>query len=304
MRQDFRSDELRRFLEAELGFEIAIFERLPGQSASLNFKASRADDGLPFVVKCLPKERPERVERWRANLLALEDSKSVRLLFPEKRLEYADFAILFLSFGEGVRKPPEKLTGEELALLREDYAEFSRAMQRCANPKPPLDGLQWFEVCFACQGGWRRRIVERIVRWRLARRTSFDWKDATCVIHGDLHAGNLAFVHGRLSAVFDVEDLRLGYPTEDWVRFFSCAYEHISPLRVLARRRLLNRFVGFVKTSGYSVEQWRTAIDLYLMLKISGFGLSDLCVWEILKIIVKTRVYVNLRKLAREALHA
>ena len=303
--QDFRSDELKRFLEAELGFEIAIFERLPGQSASLNFKASRADDGFLFVVKCLPPRRqPERVERWRTNLLALEGSKAVRLLFPEKRLEYADFAILFLSFGEGVRKPPEKLTDGELALLRRDYTEFSRAMQRCADPYPPLDGLQWLQKCFARHGGWRRRIVERIVRWRLAGRTSFDRKDATCVVHGDMHAGNMSFVHGRLSAVFDVEDLRLGYPTEDWVRFFSCAYEQISPLRVLARKRLLNRFAAFVKSSGFSFEQWCLAIDLYLMLKISGFGLSDLGVWEVLKIVLKTRIYAKLRKLAREALYA
>lgn len=303
--QDFRSDELKRFLEAELGFEIAIFERLPGQSASLNFKASRADDGFLFVVKCLPPRRqPERVERWRANLLALEGSKAVRLLFPEKQLEYADFAILFFSFGEGVRKPPERLTGEELALLRRDYTEFSRAMQRCADPYPPLDGLQWFQKCFACQGGWRRRIVERIVRWRLAGRTSFDWKDAAVVIHGDMHAGNLAFVHGRLSAVFDVEDLRLGYPTEDWVRFFSCAYEHISPLRVLARKRLLNRFAAFVKSSGFSFEQWCLAIDLYLMLKISGFGLFHVGAWSLAKIVVKTHLYVVLRNLVKEALHA
>lgn len=304
MRQGFRNDEFLNFLEAELGFAIAAFERLPGRSSSLNFKAVRMSDGFPFVVKCLPRDCPERVERWRANLKALEGSKSVGLLFPETCLEYGDCRILFLSFGEGVRKAPEKLTGEDLARLREDYEGLSRAMQRCADPYPPLDGLQWFGKCFSRQGGWRRRLVGRIVRWRLAGRTSFDRKSTVVVIHGDLHAGNMSFVHGRLSAVFDVEDLRLGYPTEDWVRFFSCAYEHISPLRVLARRRLLNRFVAFVKESGYSVEQWRTAIDLYLMLKISGFGLSDLGVWGVLKIILKTRTYVNLRKLAREALHA
>lgn len=294
----------KAFLVRGLGFEISALERLPGRSASLNFKAVRANDGFPFVVKCLPRDRPERVERWRANLKALEGSKSVILLFSEKRLEYGDWAILFLSFGDGVRKSPDKLTDADLALLREDYAAFSRTMQRCADPCPPLDGFQWFERCFARHGGWRRKLVERIVRWRLAGRTSFGRRSEACVIHGDMHAGNLAFVRGRLSAVFDVEDLRLGCPTEDWVRFFSCAYEHVSPLRVLARRRLLNRFAGFVKSSGYSSEQWTMAIDLYLMLKISGFGLSDLGSWEILKIVLKTRVYVNLRKLAREALHA
>lgn len=304
MKHDFRDDELRRFLEAEFGFAIASFERLPGRSASLNFKAVRASDGFQFVVKCLPASHRERLTRWRANLKSLEGSKAVQELFADKNIEYANCLLLFLTFGEGVRKTPDRLTEDERVVLQADYAEFAKTMQRCANPHPPIDGLKWFEKCFARHGGWRRKLIERIVHWRLAGRTSFDRKSSVCVIHGDLHAGNLAFCDGRLSAVFDVEDLRLGYATEDWVRLFSSAYEHIPPVRILRRKKLLGQFASFVVSSGYSAEQWTMAVDLYLMLKISGFGFGKPGLLTALRILQKSHVYVVMRNLVKEALNA
>lgn len=297
------ANTLKDFLARELGFAITSLDRLPGRSASINYKAVRGVDGLAFVVKALPRSSVARVARWKANLRALEGSKSVRECFADKELVFGDYRLIFLSYGVGKRLSPRQLTDRVVADLRADYAELARTMSACENPYPYLDGFRHYERLMSAQIGWRRKLADGIVRRRLAGRKSFASSCPLVVVHGDFHLGNLAFDQGRLSAVFDVEDLRYGSPAEDWVRLFSCAYEHLSPFRFLARRRLLKTFAELVRTSSVPEEAWLMAIDLYLMLKAAGFGCGTLGLRSLIKMIIKTRTYVMLRRVAREALH-
>ena len=48
--------DLCETLERALGFELGALKRI-GNQETLNFKAVRASDGLPFLVKCVPSSR-------------------------------------------------------------------------------------------------------------------------------------------------------------------------------------------------------------------------------------------------------
>lgn len=298
------AEGLKRFLAAELDFAILSLERLPGRSASINYKVVRADGEAPFVVKMIPLSHTKRgLERWRRNLHALAGSLAATEVFPGKDLVYDARRLLFLDYRAGRRLEPDELTDELLGDLLTDYETFARTLSRCPDPYPAFDALSHFTQSFSWHRAWTRQLAARLLWRSLAGRTEFTPSAPRRIVHGDFHLGNIAFAQGRLAAVYDVEDIRLGYPTEDFVRLFSCADEHLSPFDIRARRHLRRHFARFVARSPYSREQWLYAVDLYLVLKLSGFGFRRCSPWTFIRMHWKARTYLAFRRIVKEALH-
>ena len=269
MKQPFKTEALKAKLEQSLGFRLAAFERLKCVN-SINFKAVREEDGLTFLVKCIPPERRAFCRRLVSNLEVLRDVKVPRRLFADRLTSpFCSCEIVCLSWCEGRRLYPDQLTEAQLKFLLDDYLDLSRAFQGLPeiNAADRLLDFRQLAVC-GCRGVCGD-VIRRLIG-RIAPAGSVIYKSELLrVIHGDFHHGNFLFADGRVTGFFDFEELCWGYCAEDIVRYFVCAAEHMPWFACWRRRRILRRFALAVRHLGYSRDEWVLAINGLLIRKFA-----------------------------------
>lgn len=296
MNRRFETGELRTFVETTLGFKVRSFERLPGRSASVNFKAVRAEDGFPFVVKCLTGRAVLRLPQLLRNLQELQGSMAVSRLFAEFPAQFGDWSVVYLSWCAGERRFPDRLSAAEFQQFLDDYLAFSQRLQRVNGVLPELSFWHWGRELAGAGKGWRQGLLDRRIRQLANDPAAPHLAERLQVVHGDFHAGNFLFSAGRIAGIFDLTDLRKGYPTEDLVRYFSSALEHVSPLAFVRRRKLFARFAEAVTRLPYSRREWLTAVSVYQLYKASSLWEPQVGWGKLLKFFGKMRTYERLRQ--------
>ena len=289
-------------LERSLGFPLKPLKRLDGE-INLNFKSVRATDRLAFVVKCSPPEKRATFAALCGHLAVLEGTKAVRRLFPDALAQFRGYDILCLSWCDGERLFPDRLTDAQIEALADDYLEFSNALQRTAASCPPDDCVAMRRLALGtCRGFWSRGI-RRFLERELTEESVSLRPEKVRLIHGDLHHGNFLFKDGRVSGFFDFENVTRGYPAEDLVRYFVCAAEHLRWYEQHRKRRILRLFRIAVTRLGYPADEWETALNRLLVSKIArkaddrkpGFLMSA-------NLLFRARYYRMLKRAAAEAL--
>lgn len=255
-------------LERSLGFPLKPLERLDGE-INLNFRAVRATDGLAFAVKCSPPEKHAAFAALCGHLKALEGTKAAKRLFPDGLSRFRGYDILCLSWCDGVRLFPDRLTDAQMEALADDYLEFSGALQRTKPSCPPDDCVAMRQLALGeCRGFWSRGI-RRLLERELTEESVRLRPGKTRLIHGDLHHGNFLFKDGRVSGFFDFENVTEGYPAEDFVRYFICAAEHLRWYEQHRKRRILRLFRIAAARLRYPADEWVTALNRLLVSKIA-----------------------------------
>ena len=255
-------------LERALGFALEPLERLDGE-INLNFRAVRAADGLTFAVKCSPPEKRAAFAALCGHFKALEGTKAARRLFPGALAQFRGYDILCLSWCDGERLFPDRLTDGQMEALADDYLDFSRALQRTEPSCPPDDCAAMRRLALGkCRGFWSRGI-RRLLERELTEDRLLIRPEKARLIHGDLHHGNFLFRDGRVSGFFDFENVTRGYPAEDLVRYFVCASEHLRWYEQYRKRRILRLFRIAAARLKYPVDEWETALNRLLIGKIA-----------------------------------
>ena len=268
MNQPFETAELKVELESSLGFRLKSLVRLDGASA-LNFRAERESDGLPFAVKCSPKFRQVMFDHLVAHLRETEGTKAVKRLFAaECPATFREYNVICLSWCAGERKFPDDLTEPQFIGLLDDYLTFSAAMQKATGIVPHDPMLAWREAARKNCRGIAGRGLRKLIDHELPVEGVTYRKDLLRTVHGDFHHGNFLFVDGKVSGFFDLEEFCEGYPTDDIVRYFVCAAEHLKGFGVFRLGRILERFSTAVRHLPYSRKEWEVAINCLLLRKI------------------------------------
>ena len=303
MKQEFSTQELKACLERTLGFGLRSLERLDGKTWSLNFKAVRANDGLEFVAKLIPNIGDAAYEaRYAQTMRHLEDltgTKAARLLFSSRTIRFRNYHACFLSWCPGDRLSPDQLTVEQTKAFLEDYLAFSARMQKTTGIFKNRNGpvLKAFVLNGLCGffGRWLRGRLEA------------DMPDADIchrpelsrVIHGDFHYGNFRFDGGRLAGIFDLEEFRYGYPTEDIVRYVTCAVEHLRWYEQVRVRRIKRMFAVMVDALPYSAHEWTVALNIHFLLKVSRRIRRGFNSLKAINLLYRYSLYCELREIAR-----
>ena len=268
MNQPFETAELKAELERSLGFRLKSLARLDGASA-LNFRAERESDGLTFAVKCSPKFRQVMFDHLVAHLRETEGTKAVRRLFAaECPATFRGYNVICLSWCAGARKFPDELTEPQLIALLDDYLAFSEAMQKATGIVSHDPMPVWREAAIRNCRGIAGRSLRKLIERELPVEGVTYRKELLRTVHGDFHHGNFLFVDGTVNGFFDLEEFCEGYPTDDIVRYFICAAEHLKGLGVFRLGRILERFAAAVRYLPYSCEEWEVAINCLLLRKI------------------------------------
>ena len=288
-------------LERSLGFPLKPLGRLDGE-INLNFRAVRETDGLTFAVKCSPPEKRAAFAALCGHLKALEGTKAARRLFPDALGEFRGYDVLCLSWCEGERLFPDRLTDAQMTALADDYLDFSRALQRTVAACPPDDCAAMRRLALGkCRGFWSRGI-RRLLERELTEDSLRIRQEKARLIHGDLHHGNFLFKDGRVSGFFDFENVTEGYPAEDLVRYFVCASEHLRWYEQHRKLRILRLFRIAVARLGYPADEWEAALNRLLVSKIArkaadrGLGLL-----MSLNLLFRARLYRTMKGIAAEA---
>ena len=282
-------------LEQSLGFSLKPLERLDGE-INLNFRAVRATDGLTFAVKCSPPEKHAAFAVLCGHLAALEGTKAARRLFPGVLDSFRGYDVLCLSWCDGERLFPDRLTDGQMAELADDYLAFSTALQRTQSSCPPDDCVAMRRFALGkCRGFWSRGI-RRLLEQELTEEGVGLRPEKTRLIHGDLHHGNFLFKDGRVSGFFDFENVTYGYPAEDLIRYFVCASEHLRWYEQHRKRRILRLFRVVVMRLKYPVDEWETAINRLLVGKIARKAADrGLGFWMSVNLLYRSRYYRELK---------
>ena len=289
-------------LERSLGFPLQPLERLDGE-INLNFKAVRATDGMTFAVKCSPQEKHAAFAVLCGYFAALEGTKAARRLFPDALAQFRGYDVLCLSWCDGERLFPDRLTDEQMEALADDYLVFSAALQRTEPSCLPDDCVAMRRLALGrCRGFWSRGVRRLLERELTEESVRFD-PEKTRLIHGDLHHGNFLFKDGRVRGFFDFENVTEGYPAEDLVRYFVCASEHLRWYEQHRKLRILRLFRIAVMRLGYPADEWGTALNRLLISKIArkaaDRGLGFLMTVNLL---FRARYYRMMKRAAAEAL--
>ena len=268
MRGDLETEELKAELEHSLGFKLKSLARLDGAKA-FNFRAERESDGFLFAVKCSPKSRQVMLDHLVAHLREMEGTKAVKRLFAvECPRTFRGFNLLCLSWCAGERRFPDELTEPQLIAFLDDYLEFSAMMQKATGIMPHDPMLAWREAVLANCRGVAGQSLRRLIERELPAACVMYRKELLKTVHGDFHHGNFLFVEGAVSGFFDLEEFCEGYPTDDLVRYFVCAAEHLKGFGIFRLGRILARFAAAVRHLPYSREEWEVAINCLLLRKI------------------------------------
>ena len=288
-------------LERSLGFPLKPLERLDGE-INLNFRAVRTTDGMAFAVKCSPPEKHAAFAVLCGHLAALEGTKAAKRLFPDGLSRFRGYDILCLSWCDGERLFPDRLTDPQMEALADDYLEFSAALQRTEPSCPPDDCVAMRRLALGKCRGFRPRGVRRLLERELTEESVRIRPEKARLIHGDLHHGNFLFRDGRVSGFFDFENVTRGYPAEDLVRYFVCASEHLRWYEQHRKRRILRLFRIAAARLGYPVDEWETALNRLLVSKIARKAADrGLGFWMSANLLFRARYYRALKRVAAEA---
>lgn len=302
MTPDF-AQNLRQALEESLGFALKPLVRLDG-ATTLNFKAERESDGFAFAVKCVPLRKRAAYESTLRQLDALAGTKAVSRLFPGRIRKFGDYDIVCLSWCEGERLFPDQLTDEQADALVDDYLAFSAVLQQSEPSVPTADFKALRQQALdRCRGLWARG-VRKLIDTDLAEDRITLRAERARLVHGDFHHGNFLFRDGRISGIFDFENITWGYPTEDFIRYFVCASEHLRWYNQHRKRRILRMFRRIVLRAPYGSAEWEAALDRLLMEKVSrkaadyglGFFMS-------LNLLFRAHYYRVMKRIAALALN-
>ena len=289
-------------LEQSLGFPLKPLVRLDGE-INLNFRAVRAADGLTFAVKCSPPEKHAAFAALCGHLKALEGTKAARRLFPDALRQFRGYDILCLSWCDGERLFPDRLTDAQMAALADDYLDFSKALQRMVPSCPPDDCVAMRRLALGKCGGFWSRGIRRLLERELTEEGVRIRPEKARLIHGDLHHGNFLFKDGCVSGFFDFENVTEGYPAEDLIRYFVCASEHLRWYEQHRKLRILRLFRIAVARLGYPADEWGTALNRLLIGKIArkaaDRGLGFLMTVNLL---FRARYYRMMKRAVAEAL--
>ncbi len=258
--------ELKAFLDERLG-AIVSFEMVTECSRPENYRVVMAD-GTKFLVKCVPQKKAGTDTfhaRFLPNLQALASSpEAVKCVGGP--WDFQGHTVIVLSWCAGGRIMPDRLTAHQQENLIQAYARFSEAMQQSPVALPVRD-LQ----------AERTRALSELDRWGCRGLRSFIQSEVPSaslaydpqrlkVIHGDLHHGNFHFEGERVAGFMDFEEFRLGYATDDWMRYVIVAAEHLHWFDRAGRRRLLDLFSRLLPCA--PADEWRLAIMAFLTHKI------------------------------------
>ena len=265
-RPRFDIGELRAFLEEKLETRFVRFDLITTCSRPENFRAETAD-GRRLAVKCVPAEKTRIryfADHFVPHLEELRGSRAIQLV--GSPLKFADCTVAVVEWCLGRRVMPDRLTDAQFAELVSTYREFSASLQNVSQVLPPRPNLKVREKALALLSApscrWLRDFVERALTDGVL---AYD-ASRLRVIHGDFHHGNFHFDGDRITGVMDLEDIRYGYPADDWVRYIVCAAEHLHWFDFAGRRRLLERFVGLLPEA--PADEWREAVGGLLIRKI------------------------------------
>lgn len=263
-RQTFKTEDLKSALERSLGFGIRSLVRLGGGGA-MNYKAERASDGLPFVVKCFPRERHRTYEFLADTLKALEGVKTPERLFADRQpLAFAEYKLLCLSWREGEVVFPDLLSDEQWKAFLDDFMMFASRMQTVSTNDMALPVRDlWTSVWKACDG-IRGRIIHPVLEHMGA--DDLDYRpELIRTVHGDFHRGNLLFCKGKLSCIMDLESFRKGYPAEDICALLMITARNLKKSEHVRLERLLSLFRQAVDRLPYSSHEWLMSINALYM---------------------------------------
>lgn len=290
---------MKTAVEQALGFELSEFRRLKGGS-SPNFKAVRASDGLPFLVKLLPRERQWVYPVLIAHLAEMRGTKAVRRVFSEAPEKVGEFKLVCLEWCEGVSRSPDRLTDDELRGFLAEYDKFLGQLQLTTHVDRQYDTFRWREKLMKCPGLWVKALQAVLRREAPLEEIAYR-PEQLKTIFGDFHPGNVFFKDGKVNRFVDLESFALGYPTDDLVRYFICAFEHLPLGGLGARKRMLAAFQKVVTWTHYSLGEWSLSIDAALIRKFDGYD-GDYGFFRVLRLLARVRFYLDLKRIVRENL--
>ena len=238
------------------------------------------------------------------HLRETEGTKAVRRLFGATCSEsFRGYNVICLSWCEGVRLFPDRLTCAQLLAFLEEYQNFSAAMQRATGILPLDPILSWrAQALENCRGFWGGKI-RRLIGREIPVGTVTYRRDRLKVIHGDFHHGNFLFVDGKVNGFFDLEEFCEGYPADDIIRYFVCAAEHLRWYERHRLARILDRFAVAVRHLPYPREEWETAINGLLVRKIfMKTRDGHVGLFRAMNLLFRARLYRRMRKTVREIL--
>lgn len=221
---------LAEMVSERSGRRVAKLVRIKRGSQSVNFAGTR-EDGSRFALKLVPFRREKQYARLVEHLEKIGSPVVVSETLPRVRFDFEGHHVLSLEWCEGEIVPFDRLFDAiSPESFLEGYRKFSESVQRVSLLYPSdATGLKELD-------------------------------SGRIVIHGDWQADNLRFSEGRLVHVLDVEELRLGRPVEDFVRYASCSFGHL-PFFALARRsRIIGNLARLAEASGFPPGEWVAAL--------------------------------------------
>lgn len=297
MTAPFTDEELKSELERALGFTISSFKPLICVN-SVNYKATRATDGLTFAVKCIPDWRKFGYDLIVTHVAALKGTKAPQRIFEKEcPATFRGCHLLCLKWCEGSGVYPDQLTENQLRGFLSDYETLLAALQRAERIVPAYETAKWREVAIAGCRGPHGCVLRRIIE-TMPKELSYYRAERQRITHGDLHPGNMAFKDGVLTGFLDVEGLTYAYPAADLVRYFGFSLTKLPVFAFRRRAKTWRYFELVVKSLSFASEEWVVSVNAALieqMWKKSGpRGFSVLDVWRLW---VRARQYAKMRKI-------
>ena len=219
-----------KYAERAFGVEFVSFTRIAAGNSSFNFKAVEADGRAHLVRFFRDNARPplEVLRLVAGSLVPGAD-------FGGGSFPVGDgWHVCAFEWREGKSVDPARLTDAQISSLAKAYGEFSAAISNVAGLSSDRD-LSRF----------RAGVAPRPV-------------------HGDMHFKNVFFEGDEATSFFDLEKIRLGFPTEDLLRYFIHAAERTRFWRFARMAAMKKNFARLVSASEYPASAWLAAIDLYV----------------------------------------
>lgn len=270
MKPRFEIDALKQFLAEKLGVSIVSCTMITACSRPDNFRVTTAT-GDRYVVKCALDGMATDSFFYKHSLVHLQELQSVKSVV---RLvagpwEFSGHSVIVLRCLPGRNVRVDALNPEQEHALIQAYSELSEAMQHVSHVRPYRDSLNKYREFLE---ELRKRPACEPLLTVLENKISEDQlaydERRLKVIHGDLHHGNMLFDGNELSGFIDFEDIRYGYPAEDWVRYVVCGQEHMAFFNFIGHRRALACFKRLLPLA--KADEWHVAINELLIKKIGN----------------------------------